>query len=260
TRFENISKHSNDSLLARGNTLRSDKDSLKLNELMELCTNLQSRVLDLEKTKTTQANEIASLKRRVKKLEKKRSSRTHKLKRLYKVGLTARVKSSGDEEDLGEDASKQWRRINAIDADEDITLFYVQDDVNNEIFDVDALTVLKSVKPKVKGDVIKELNVPVNAASATTKVSAATTTTATILTPKKGIGISEMGTPTTIISSQQSQDKCKGIMIEEHVKPKKKDVHIKLNEEAAKKLQAEFDEEERLAREKDEANVALTKE
>ncbi|GJW57021.1 hypothetical protein Tco_0103752 [Tanacetum coccineum] len=50
-------------------------------------------VLDLEKTKTTQANEIASLKRMVKKLEKKRSSRSHKLKRLYKVGLvTARVK------------------------------------------------------------------------------------------------------------------------------------------------------------------------
>ncbi|GKG02920.1 hypothetical protein Tco_0310556, partial [Tanacetum coccineum] len=33
----------------------------------------QTRVLDLEKTKTTQHNEIASLKRRVKKLEKKDS-------------------------------------------------------------------------------------------------------------------------------------------------------------------------------------------
>ncbi|GJY49351.1 uncharacterized mitochondrial protein-like protein, partial [Tanacetum coccineum] len=58
TGFENVSKHSNDSLLARGNTLRSDKDSLKLKELMELCTNFQQRVLDLEKIKTTQANEI----------------------------------------------------------------------------------------------------------------------------------------------------------------------------------------------------------
>ncbi|GJS76476.1 putative ribonuclease H-like domain-containing protein [Tanacetum coccineum] len=36
TRFENVSKHSNDSLLARGNTLQSDEDSLKLKELMEL--------------------------------------------------------------------------------------------------------------------------------------------------------------------------------------------------------------------------------
>ncbi|GKA76772.1 hypothetical protein Tco_0783233 [Tanacetum coccineum] len=99
----------------------------------------QDSVLDLEKTKTTQANEIASLKRRVKKLEKKRSSRTHKLKRLYKVGLSARVESSGDEEDLGEDASKQRRRINAIDADEDITLVKIQDDADNEMFNVNAL-------------------------------------------------------------------------------------------------------------------------
>ncbi|GJX43897.1 hypothetical protein Tco_0260573 [Tanacetum coccineum] len=53
----------------RGNTLRSDEDRLKINELMELYTNLQKKVLDLEKIKTTQANEIASMKRRVKKLE-----------------------------------------------------------------------------------------------------------------------------------------------------------------------------------------------
>ncbi|GJX46997.1 hypothetical protein Tco_0272187 [Tanacetum coccineum] len=82
------------------------------------------KVLDLEKTKTTQANEIASLKRRVKKLEEKKRSRTHGLKRLRKVGATARVKSSRDKESLGEDASKQGR-INAIDADDDITLVSV---------------------------------------------------------------------------------------------------------------------------------------
>ncbi|GJV07074.1 hypothetical protein Tco_1344730 [Tanacetum coccineum] len=177
TRFENVSKHSNDSLLARGNTLQSDKDRLKINELIELYTTLQKKVLDLEKTKTTQANKIASLKRRAKRLEKKDRSRTHKMKRLYKVGLTARVKSSGDKESLGEDASKQ-RRINAIDADEEITLVNVQDDADNEMFDVDALNVstvattvtittekitlaqaleaLKTSKPKVKGIVFQE--------------------------------------------------------------------------------------------------------
>ncbi|GJR40863.1 hypothetical protein Tco_1216547 [Tanacetum coccineum] len=281
TRFENVSKHSNDSLLARGNTLRSDEDSLKLKELMELCTNVQQRVLDLEKTKTTQQNEIASLKRRVKKLEKKRSSRSHKLKRLYKVGLTARVESFDDEEDLGEDASKQGRRINAIDADEDITLVSVQDDADNEMFDVDTLnddevSVEQEFTAKdVKGDVIEEPSVPVSvasaltkvsAASASTKVSAATTTTATIPTPRKGIVITELGTPIITRSSQQPSqaevlDKGKGKMIKpEPVKPKKRDVQIMLDEEAAKKLQAEFDEEERLAREKDEANVALTEE
>nr|GEW52380.1 retrotransposon Orf1 [Tanacetum cinerariifolium] len=76
TRFENVSKQSNDSLLARGG----------------------SRSL------------------------KKNRSRTHKLKRLYKVGLTAKVESFDNEESLGKDASKQERRIDDIDQDEDITL------------------------------------------------------------------------------------------------------------------------------------------
>nr|GEU69956.1 hypothetical protein [Tanacetum cinerariifolium] len=56
----------------------------------------QTRVLDLETIKTTQAMEIKSLKIRVKKLEKKKRSRTHKLQRLYNVVLTARVDSSNE--------------------------------------------------------------------------------------------------------------------------------------------------------------------
>ncbi|GJR15544.1 uncharacterized mitochondrial protein-like protein [Tanacetum coccineum] len=85
----------------------------------------QDSVLDLEKTKTTQAKEIDSLKRRVKKLEKKRS------------------------EDV----------INDIDVDEDITLVNVQDGVDNVMFDVNvlnALEALKTSKPKVKGIVFQE--------------------------------------------------------------------------------------------------------
>ncbi|GJS82286.1 retrovirus-related pol polyprotein from transposon TNT 1-94 [Tanacetum coccineum] len=71
TGFENASKISNDPLLARGNTLQIGEDRLKLEELMEFCTKLHQRVLDLENTKTAQAQEITSLKLRVKKLEKK---------------------------------------------------------------------------------------------------------------------------------------------------------------------------------------------
>nr|GEU61047.1 hypothetical protein [Tanacetum cinerariifolium] len=72
--------------------------------------------------------------RRVKKLKKKQRSLTHKLKRLYKVGLTARVESYNDNEDLGEDASKQGR-ISDIDADEGITLVSTNDDA--KMFDAD---------------------------------------------------------------------------------------------------------------------------
>ncbi|GJU68006.1 hypothetical protein Tco_1254265 [Tanacetum coccineum] len=238
-RFKSVFKHSNDSLLARGDTLQSDKDRLKLDESMALCTTLQNWVLDLEKTNTTQHNEIATLKRRVKMLEKKDRSRTHRLKRLYKVGLTARVESSDNEESLGEDASKQGR-IDAIDADEEITLVSIHDvnvSAGEEVFatTVDDITLaqvleeMKSTKPKKKRVVIQELG------ESTTTISSQ-------------------------LSSQQSQDKYKGILIEP-VKPMNKKDLIRLDEETTLNLQAEFDKEERLAREKakkeEEANIAL---
>nr|GEU53723.1 hypothetical protein [Tanacetum cinerariifolium] len=204
TRFESVSKHSNDSRIARGNTLQSDEDRLELNELMALCTNLQIRVLDLEKTNTTQSNEIASLKRKVKKLEERNKSRTHKLKRLYKVGLTARVKSSRDKESL------EMCDVNDLGGKD---VFVTEQEVvtaaakitTEEIILSQALEALKTLKPVVKGIVIHEQEEP----------GKSTTTAA-------------------IIPKQQSQDNRKGIMIEEHVKPKKKD-QIRLNEEAAKR-------------------------
>ncbi|GKD93223.1 hypothetical protein Tco_1373060 [Tanacetum coccineum] len=221
--IENVSIQSYDPLLTRGNTLQSSEDSLKLNELMELCTTLQSTVLDLEKTKTTQANEIASLKKRVKKL---------KIKEVQELG----------------------RRINDIDEDEDITLVNVQDNDDKEMFNIDTL-----IGDEVKRNVIEEPSVPVSVVNALTKVSTATTT-ATIPTPRKGIVITESTKTTTTISSQPSQDKGKGIMVEEPVKPMKKKVQIMLDEEIALKLQAEIDEEERIAKAKeekiDEANIA----
>nr|GEV87065.1 hypothetical protein [Tanacetum cinerariifolium] len=120
---------------AMGDTVAqtSGEDSLKLTELMELCTDLQQGVLDLETTKITQAMEIEMLKRRVKKLERRGRSRTHRLKRLYKVGLSARVKSSEDEGFGEEDASKQGM-IDDIDANEDITLVSTHDE---QMFNVD---------------------------------------------------------------------------------------------------------------------------
>ncbi|GJS54073.1 putative ribonuclease H-like domain-containing protein [Tanacetum coccineum] len=273
TRSKNVSKLSNDSLLVRGNTLRSGKDSLKRQELMALCTTLQSRVFNLETTKTTQANEIASLKRRVKKLEKKNKSRTHKLKRLYKVGLSAMVESSEDEESLGDDASKQGRRITDINDDEDITLVNDQIDTDAEMFDVDTLTGDEVLAEQVVA--AKDVNLSVDevtlaqalAALKSAKDSAATIITAIIPTPRKIIVFQEPCTTTTISSQQPSQanvqDKGKGKMIKPE-KPMKKKELIRLDEEIALKFQAEFDEEVRLVREKaekeQEANVALTKE
>ncbi|GJT12079.1 hypothetical protein Tco_0859121 [Tanacetum coccineum] len=213
--------------------------------------------------------------KRVKKLEKKNRSRTHKLKRLYKVGLTARVESSDNEESLGEDASKQGR-IDAINADEEITLVSVQN-VDEEMFDVNVLDG-KEVFVAEQEVVVNDVSNVVSTAGDATIVSVATTNTATITTvdgitlaqalieikstkPKeKRVVIQELGESTTTISLQQSQDKGKGTLIES-VKPIKKKDLIRLDEEVALKLQAKFDEEERLAREKaekeKEANIAL---
>ncbi|GKC18297.1 hypothetical protein Tco_1020447 [Tanacetum coccineum] len=236
---ESSSQGTNSNGGPRGNTLRSDKDKLKLKELMALCTNLQNKVLDLEKTKTTQQNEIASLKRRVKKLEKKNRSRTHKLKRLYKVGLRARVESFDDEESLGEDASKQGR-INYIDADEEITLVSVHNEME---VDEEVVEVINTAKLIIDAAQVSAVGDKVSAASAATTVSTATTTTAT-----------------TVDDITLAQDKGKGIWIEP-VKPMQKKDQISFDEETTLKLQAEFDEEEKLAREKDEkeqeANIAL---
>ncbi|GJR52788.1 hypothetical protein Tco_1403309 [Tanacetum coccineum] len=78
---EYVPTHSNYPLL-------SGENRLKLTDLMDICTKLSERVLDLEHTKTAQAQEITNLKLRVKKLEKKAGLRTHKFKRLYKVVAT----------------------------------------------------------------------------------------------------------------------------------------------------------------------------
>ncbi|GKD97175.1 hypothetical protein Tco_1381072, partial [Tanacetum coccineum] len=99
-------------------------------------------VLDLEKAKTAQAKEIASLKKRVKQLEKRRKLRTSGLKRLRKVGSTSRVESSNDVSlSDQEDASKQGRKIVDLDADVEVTLVDETQEMNDDnlMFDTDVL-------------------------------------------------------------------------------------------------------------------------
>ncbi|GJW63681.1 putative ribonuclease H-like domain-containing protein [Tanacetum coccineum] len=114
----------------------TEEPSMQLKELMDFCTKLQQRVLDLENTKTTQAQDITSLKKRVKK--------------------SARVVSS-DETSLGdqEDASKHGRKIDDIYADAEITL----DMAEKEVSTVDPVT--------TAGEVVTTANVEVSTASPT---------------------------------------------------------------------------------------------
>nr|GEW55749.1 hypothetical protein [Tanacetum cinerariifolium] len=111
-------------------------------------------------------------------------------------------------------------------------------------------------------EVVVEKSVAVKEVSAVEEVNAASITTPTSRPKAKGIVMqepSETPTPTRKISSQKSskvQDKGKGIMVEEPLKMKKKD-QISFDKQEAQRLQAKFNKEERLAREKNEANNAM---
>ncbi|GKB04739.1 hypothetical protein Tco_0832934, partial [Tanacetum coccineum] len=188
-----------------------------------------------ENTKNAQAQEITSLKKRVKKLEKKRGSRTYKLKRLYKVGRSARIVSS-DEACLGdlEDASKQGRIIDDIDKDAEIRLIDEtrgrhDDDIMFDVGDLAGEEVFVAEQGVPDTTITKdEITLAQAMAQLKSKVTTATTTTT------KEILLQEPSESTTT-KTTPSKDKGKGIM-------------------------AEFDEEVRLVREKYEANVALIEE
>ncbi|GKB12248.1 hypothetical protein Tco_0846171, partial [Tanacetum coccineum] len=186
---------------------QSGEDRMQLNELMDLCAKLSDRVLALENTNTSQAAEIVTLKERVKKLEKKRRSRTYKSRRLYKVGLSRRIESS-DDASLGsqEDASKQGRKIADIDQDAEVTLIDEtqgrSDD--NLMFDIsildeqevevekvvsaaDPVTTAGEVVTTVSVEIPEELTLAQNLIeikSAKHKASTTASTTTTITRPK----------------------------------------------------------------------------
>ncbi|GKB57418.1 hypothetical protein Tco_0913604 [Tanacetum coccineum] len=196
----------------------NEEPSMKLKELMDFCTKLQQRVLDLENTKTTQAQEITSLKKRVKRLEKKGGSRTHKLKILYR-----------------------GRKIDDIDVDEDIILENVHDadlfGVNN--LDGDEVVVESKVTDKAgeKRNIVEE--------------AVTVTDVITILVTAAIINNVELTLAQTLTELKSARPKTKGVVMQE---PNESTPTISLQ------LPSQFDEEDRLAREKaqqvEEANIA----
>ncbi|GJV14669.1 hypothetical protein Tco_1359992 [Tanacetum coccineum] len=226
TRFERLSKQSNDPPLLRVNTLG----------------NL----------------EIINLKKRVKKLEKKKKARTSQLKRmLIKVRIESSAnKSLGDQED----ASKQGRNI--VESDQDEGISFVQEDAETQgryDHDIDVtsastpittagvsvtLMKMRSEKSKEKSkDKSKEKGV-------SSKTATTTTRGVTIQEP------SESGTRKTVSHQQHDpKDKGKAKMIKPE-KPSKKKDQIKFDEEMAKRLadelEVELEEEERLAKQREE--------
>ncbi|GJY98447.1 hypothetical protein Tco_0515357 [Tanacetum coccineum] len=248
---------------------QSSEDSMQLSELMNLCTSLQEKVLDLEKAKTAQAKGIASLKKRFKQLEKKRKLRNPGLKRLRKIGSTSRVESSNDAS-LGvqEDASKQGRKIEDLDGDAKVTLVNKTEEMNDDnlMFDIGVLEELeKDIAEKevsvadpvtTAGEVVTTANVEVTTVNALTTTIDELTLAQTLIEIKAAKPKTITSTATTTTTARPkargvAKDKGKGIMVEPEVPLKKKD-QIAMDEEVARKLeaqlQAELEEEERISR------------
>ncbi|GJY72079.1 hypothetical protein Tco_0475782 [Tanacetum coccineum] len=258
---------------------QSGEDSMQLSELMNLCTNLSEKVLNLEKAKTAQAKEIASLKKRFKQLEKRRKLKTPGLKRLRKIGSTSRVESSNNVS-LGaqEDAPKQGRKITDLDADAEVTLVDETQEMNDDnlMFDTSVLEEQeKDVAEKevsvvdpvtTAGKVVTTANVEVTTINASTTtideltlaqtlieikaakpkaVTSAATTTTTTRPKARGVVVQKpsefIRTSSSLQASQLPQDKYKGkgIMAEPKVPLKKKD-QIAMDEEVAKNLEAQL--------------------
>ncbi|GJS89768.1 putative reverse transcriptase domain-containing protein [Tanacetum coccineum] len=257
------------------------------------------KVLDLQKAKDAQAKEIDALKKRIQRLEKRKISRPTGLKRLRKVGMSRRVESSTDQESLGvhEDAFKQGRSIEDIDADVDVSLVDETQERQDDdlIFDTRVLDdVEMPVEAKIDGkdkqstkklddstvgeavttagddSVVPTINEEITLAQTLIQIKAAkpkvvttTATTTTTTRPKdKGVVVQEPEFRVLQeIKPSSSKDKGKGIMIEPEVPLKRKD-QIALDEQIARDIQAKLDaellEEQKLARKQEkEANIAL---
>ncbi|GJT34424.1 hypothetical protein Tco_0924843 [Tanacetum coccineum] len=209
---------------------QSGKDKMKLIELMNLCTQLESRVLTLETTKSTQALEIESLKKRVKSLEKRKKSRTPGFKRIRK-----------------------GRKISDPDVDAEVTLVDETQEMNDDnlMFDTDVLEEQeKDVAEKevgtadpvtTAGEVVTTANVEISTVKAPTTTIDELTLAQTLIEIKvakpKAVTSVAITTTTTGPKARWSKDKSKGIMVEPEVLLKKKD-QLALDEEMARNLEA----------------------
>ncbi|GKA69711.1 ribonuclease H-like domain-containing protein [Tanacetum coccineum] len=235
TRFKTASKQSNDPPLSRVNTLGSGEDILKLKELMDLCIKLCDRVLDLETTKTAQAKEIASLKKRVKKLERKRKSKTLGMS-LFKIDMDEVFKDvEGDAEQVISAASNEVPTGDAVN--------------------IAGTKVNTASAPVTIAGVSVSTTEPITTTSVniTTAKSTTTPTTTTVFEDE------DLIIAQTLVKMRSEKSKVRGVIMQEPsetatrptITPQQYDIKTK------ERMQAKLEEKERLARErKEDANIA----
>ncbi|GJU58715.1 hypothetical protein Tco_1236481 [Tanacetum coccineum] len=217
---------------------------------MDLCTKLFDRVLDLETTKTAQAKEIASLKKRVKKLERKRKSKTPGMN-LFKIG-TSRRRSLGFDVDIDEvfkDVEGDAEQVISAAADEVPT----GDAVNTA-----------STEVNTTNAPVTTVGVSVSTAEPITTTNVNITTTEPITPPTTTTTVfkdEDLTIAQTLMKMRGEKTKVKGVVMQEPSKtatrptipPQQHDPKDK----GKAQMQAELEEEERLTREREkDANIA----
>nr|GEY01062.1 ribonuclease H-like domain-containing protein [Tanacetum cinerariifolium] len=243
----------------RGSTPKnlSGEGSLKLKELMDLCTNLSNKVLDLESEvlniKFTYKAKIEKLESRVERLEEENRV-LKELKGVYSI-------VDSDEPAMEkEESSKHGKKIADIDADVEINLEKIQAEAYNldldhqekvlSMLDVNdeepaiVEEVLKVVKAaKLITEVVTTAGVDVNAASVQdTSITAAEATKVIVLRKRRRVIIQDPKETTITVTVQpnvQAKDKGKAILIKEP-KPLKRQVQINLDAEVARQLEVEL--------------------
>nr|GEX79452.1 hypothetical protein [Tanacetum cinerariifolium] len=220
--------------------LPGGEDRMQLKELMDLCINLSNKVLDLENTviemKSSHKVKIEELESKVEKLEEENRSLTKELK-----SFNTKVESLAIKETImdKEESSKYGRKITDIDAD--------VKEVAKEM--VEVITTAKIIIGEVstgggKLNVANEEQVSVAPTNITrAQPSEATKTTVDIATaPKaKGIVFHDKEKSTTRIASSKSQvkDKGKAKLVEEPKILKSRKAQIAIDEEVARRIEAE---------------------
>nr|GEU64484.1 hypothetical protein [Tanacetum cinerariifolium] len=220
--------------------LPGGEDSLKLKELIDLCTHLSNKVLELESKvidiKSTYKDRIEKFEGRVDKLEEENRN----LKDLYSVHSKVDIAAPVVEK---EKSFKQGRKIAKINGDVEINL----EEAQAKLYRIDLehprkVLSMQDVDDKEPSDVEEVLEV-VKAAKLMTKVvTTAEATKVSFSRRRMGVVIQYSKETTSIVvvhSKVQFKDKGKGILIKE---PKllKGQTQIKQDEAFARQLEAEL--------------------
>ncbi|GKD83017.1 hypothetical protein Tco_1349856 [Tanacetum coccineum] len=270
----------------------SGEDRMQLIKLMILCTNLQKQVLDLEKVKDAQEKEIAGLKKRVQKLERKKKSKLQDASKQGKsfedidkdaeVSLVDETQGRSDDAEMFDtddlhgdevivDMAVGEKQEQSAKVDKREASTGVEDNVAPTITvttagegvtatKIDEITTTSAPTTTINEITFAQTLIKIKAAKPKAVTTTATTTTTT--RPKaRGVVVqepSELGITTSCPQASQpskTKEKGKAKMIEPELPLKKKD-QVALDEEMVRNLEAQLQakliEEERLARKKEE--------